>query len=622
MGVVTPPTPSPRSPHRWLSALALVLGAIAVVSPSNEEKLGRPSIFRSEGYVGSAACRTCHLGNHKSWYDSYHRTMAQVATPDNVLATFEGETPVFEGTKWKLEHTADEILVTPLAGPTGRPLGPRRRVVMTTGSHHYQIYWTEDQGEGMEQLPFVWHPTEKSWVPRKAMFLIPPEPGWGDETGRWSKTCIRCHATNGTAHATPEGATQVAEFGISCETCHGPGEGHVAFHEDEERSTSFEPGSADPTITNPARLPHDRSSEVCGQCHGINPVPYYEAEAWRREGFSYRPGDVLSETRHLLRGTVAANGETMRAYLSRNPGTLPGYFWDDGEVRVSGRETNGLVDSPCFQRGEMSCLSCHEMHQSDERSREMWADDQLEIGMEGPEACLQCHDDYRDEEVLTAHTHHTATSSGSDCMNCHMPHTTYGLTKLIRSHTITSPDARGSFETQKPLACNLCHLDRSLGWAADHLSEWYEHERPELPQDEEDTAAVVLWALRGNAGLRAVAAWVLGWDPARDVSGTGWMPYLYSTLLMDPYDAVRWIALQSQRRDPRFANLRLDFNTHIEEQRNIVREKVLSRWLREGLQATAEQRTAVLVTRDGKLDQTLFRSIYDQRDRTPVALCE
>ena len=44
---------------------------------------------------------------------------------------------------------------------------------------------------------------------------------------------------------------------------------------------------------------------------------------------------------------------------------------------------------------------------------------------------------------LTAHTHHVDGSSGSNCLNCHMPHTTYGVLKAIRSHEISSPKPPG-----------------------------------------------------------------------------------------------------------------------------------------------------------------------------------
>jgi predicted CXXCH cytochrome family protein len=141
---------------------------------------------------------------------------------------------------------------------------------------------------------------------------------------------------------------------------------------------------------------------------------------------------------------------------------------------MSGRDYNGLIESACFQSGTLSCLSCHSMHESDPV-------DQLNTAAEGNEACLQCHETYRDR--IEQHTHHPEDSAGSTCYNCHMPHTVYGLLKSIRSHYIDSPDAVESSRVGRPNACNLCHLDRSHEWTANYLSEWYGYPPAELSAD-------------------------------------------------------------------------------------------------------------------------------------------
>ena len=53
---------------------------------------------------------------------------------------------------------------------------------------------------------------------------------------------------------------------------------------------------------------------------------------------------------------------------------LPGTFWSDGMVRVSGREFNGLVDSPCFAGATdpertLTCTSCHTLHKPSDDGR-------------------------------------------------------------------------------------------------------------------------------------------------------------------------------------------------------------------------------------------------------------
>ena len=104
-----------------------------------------------------------------------------------------------------------------------------------------------------------------------------------------------------------------------------------------------------------------------------------------------------------------------------------------------------------------------------------------------------------------------------------MPYTTYGLLKAIRSHQVDSPDVTASVETGRPNACNQCHLDKSLGWAAAELETRYGIAPPELSRDQREVAAGVLWALEGDAGQRALAAWSFGWEPAREASGSDWM---------------------------------------------------------------------------------------------------
>ena len=105
--------------------------------------------------------------------------------------------------------------------------------------------------------------------------------------------------------------------------------------------------------------------------------------------------------------------------------------------------------------------------------------------------------------ALPEHTHHTTTSSGSVCMNCHMPYTTSGLLKTIRSHQISNPSVQTTRETGRPNACYLCHLDKSLAWTADVLETWYRTPKPALTGDEQTVAASVLTLLKGDAVLES-----------------------------------------------------------------------------------------------------------------------
>jgi hypothetical protein len=360
--------------------------------------------------------------------------------------------------------------------------------------------------------------------------------------------------------------TRATEFGVACESCHGPSEEHARANRNPlRRYAAHLTGGPDPTIVQPVRLAPARSSQVCGQCHSFWEFgdPQSERDAnWR--GLPYRPGDDLAATRFIVQPTRNLASATMKAFIEADAGFIRDIFWPDGMVRATGREYNGLIESPCFKHATdnartMSCFSCHTMHKTadDERAIGEWADDQLAPRALGNEACLQCHRDTRGPHPITvadpsAHTRHRPDSSGSSCYNCHMPFTTYGLLKTIRSHQISSPSVQATLDTGRPNACNLCHLDKTLAWTAQYLEEWYGVAKPALDDDATSVAASLLWLLKGDAGQRAIIAQSMGWTPAQQASGSAWLtPYLALTA-KDSYDAVRYIAARSQRTLPPF----------------------------------------------------------------------
>jgi hypothetical protein len=281
----------------------------------------------------------------------------------------------------------------------------------------------------------------------------------------------------------------------------------------------------------------------------------------------YRPGDELSATRFIVQPTQNLDSPTTRAFLAEDAGFIRDIFWSDGMVRATGREYNGLIDSPCYknatdERRTLTCFSCHTMHETNDDGRAVgdWADDQLAPRAAGNAACVQCHEVLkpraqvppRATPAIEAHTHHRADSAGSSCYNCHMPYTTYGLLKTIRSHQISSPSVQTTLATGRPNACNLCHLDKTLEWTAEYLERWYGAAKPPLGDDERAVAASLLSLLKGDAGQRAIVAQSMGWAPAQQASGTGWLtPYL-ALLAKDTYDAVRYIASRSLHTLPPF----------------------------------------------------------------------
>ena len=584
----------------------------------------RPVATPSEGYVSSAACRKCHPGNHDTWAASYHRTMTQVASPSVVIGDFDDRTVSADGRSYRLRRR-DDVCWAEMDDPgAAGGQGPRieRPIVMTTGSHHMQVYWYPvERSRVLGQLPLMFLKETQDWIPRSAGFLQPPGSSHREETGRWNKTCSRCHSTHPRARPRSEDDwdTLVAEFGIACEACHGPGQQHVQWHSNSPPSpVSGHTHLADDPIVNPSRVPHRRAAEVCGQCHSMA-TPKNNQQTLLH-GSAFRPGAELGATHFIIRDDEPTRGFYGQFMPPEKVDELLGMsFWRDGMIRVSGREFNGLLESGCYQRGELSCLSCHVLHKPDDDPRPLtaWADDQLALGMDGDEACLQCHETNRYNEN---HTHHPEASAGGRCYNCHMPHTTYGLLKAIRSHQISSPDVAVDLRAGRPNACNLCHLDETLGWTAEHLEQWYGKGPPDLDEDQQTTAAALLWMLRGDAGQRALVAWSMGWPPAQEVSGDQWQAPFLAYLLEDPYDAVRFIAHRSLRSQPGFQDFSYDF-VGPAEQRTAARDRALKIWS-DGSSEVRPSARKLLLDDESGLQLDILQRLLRERDDRPVNLVE
>jgi hypothetical protein len=592
--------------------------------PDGEIVEMRPLVTPHEGYAGSESCRDCHLHNHKTWYASWHRTMTQEADLENIIGNFDDvsvtnrlgvHVDLFkrDGRAW-FRKNYDEFMF--LGGQRPRKEFP---IVMMTGSHHMQIYWyPTGRARTLGMMPVVYLKEEERWIPRTSAFLQPSDNGhFNGEISRWNHTCLKCHTTNPNPQHDRAGErqsyeTQVAELGISCEACHGPGATHVQIHSAKDPSTVADLVDQ---VVDPANLSHERSSQVCGSCHSVSHS--LRKSEWR----DHKPGTDIGLTRKVHEGPLGAlpdededDGDDGEDVGEQKDAT----FWSDGMIRVSGREYNGLKFSACHTAGTMSCLSCHAMHQAkdDPRPLKEWANDQLQPDKQGDQGCVQCHD--AKKFATTSHTHHLTGSSGSSCYNCHMPHTTFGLLKAIRSHGIKSPNVRETLEANRPTACNLCHLDKTLAWTSKHLHDWYGHDQPELSAEHQEVSLTALNALRGDAGLRALTAWHMSWAPAVAVSeAERWgQPYL-AVLLQDPYDAVRFIAGRSLKTYASHTDLKFDYVAS-DELITKASERAHAKW---ETSRSREARAAVLLGADGMLTDR-FREIYKKRDDREMALLE
>jgi hypothetical protein len=218
-------------------------------------------------------------------------------------------------------------------------------------------------------------------------------------------------------------------------------------------------------------------------------------------------------------------------------------------------------------------------------------------------------------------------------------------------------------ESGRPNACNLCHLDKSLTWTegalearrvgqagqagregqvgregqAGQVSREGQVGRvglesqvgrvlsdpAQVSDDGSQISAAVLWALKGDAGQRAIVAQAMGWKPAQQASGTAWMTPILAQLLDDPYDAVRFIAARSLRSTPGFQSFAFDFVAP-QKARYAAQLSAMRVWddAGRGNSVPAAAREALLLGPDGALRvETMLRILKERNDR-PVLLRE
>jgi len=226
--------------------------------------------------------------------------MTQLASPESVVGDFDGVSLSRAGTNILLTRQDDKFFAN-IKSTDGSTT--ERQIIMTTGSHHRQWVWMDtDHSRNIQALPFLYLIHQQRWIPLETGFLMPVGTSVSTHVGAWNNNCIDCHTTQSRKRRLNDQKmdTQIGQFGIACEACHGPGQEHIEANRNPVRRYQlWISGQADPTIANPARMSASRSSQVCGQCHGLwslykNPD---EAKYYYESGFQYRPSDDLSDSR-------------------------------------------------------------------------------------------------------------------------------------------------------------------------------------------------------------------------------------------------------------------------------------------------------------------------------------
>ena len=307
----------------------------------------------AQGYVGSAACASCHAEIAREFDGSIHR-MAMVAAR--------------EGAPLRAHPTADGPLVQDgdRLRMTAASLGAASDVdaVYALGRTHVEQYVGRLRPGRLQALPRAFDVTRSEWFDLFAGETRTPE-DWGHWTNRGMNAdaqCLGCHTTGydkGYDAATDTYDSRWREMGVGCEACHGPGRAHVAARRAG--------GAGDPWAGgDPERL-----LDACSVCHSR-----------RVERAAFVPGGVfLDAFEPELLDTDA--------------------YHPDGQVKEELYELVSFQQSKMFHEG-VRCWNCHDPHGDGTRAP-------------GDALCRTCHDARYDSEAHTHHPAGSAGAECKGC---------------------------------------------------------------------------------------------------------------------------------------------------------------------------------------------------------------
>jgi predicted CXXCH cytochrome family protein len=436
--------------------LVMVAGGFYWTTRSNIP--AQPRQAAEQSFVGSQACSGCHQTEAKLWQNSQHRLAMDHATEQSVRGDFNNASFEYAGTRSRFFREGKKFLVE-TDGSDGKLA--TFEIKYTFGVDPLQQYLIEFPDGRVQALSIAWDTRPKEQGGQRWFHLYPNEAITHDDPLHWTRlnqnwnfTCAECHSTDVRKNydaAADRFATSFSEISVGCEACHGAGSRHVAwarsngklddpakglvvgFDERANVTWSENLGTLRLTRSRPPALLR-KEVETCGLCHSRRGQL---SEAWK-------PGQWLSETHRVT---------TLNRAL----------FHADGQMRDDEETYNyaPFKQSRMYAMG-VTCSDCHDPHSA-----------ALRASRDG--VCAQCHAPARYETV--AHRHHEAVTPNLGCSSCHMPERRYMVVDRRHDHGFRVPRPDLSLKLGTPNACNDCHSDKPVEWAAAAVDKWFGPQR-------------------------------------------------------------------------------------------------------------------------------------------------
>lgn len=331
-------------------------------------------------YVGMETCRSCHDSIHTTFIHTGMGRSFDQATPEKSDATYGDHALVYDKNNnlYYWPYFLNDSLYIKEFRLQGEDTVHQRteKVSYIIGSGQHTNSHIIDINGYIFQAPITYYTQEEKWD---------LAPGFEQGNERFSRLlateCITCHNHYPKHVAGSLNKYEKMPSGIECERCHGPGEIHVTKRLAGKTLDTAQ--SIDYTIVNPRDLPRDLQMDLCQRCHLQGVAVLQEGKTF----MDFKPGMPLNEV--------------MNVFLPR--------FTNSHEKFIMASQADRLRLSPCYQASDMTCITCHNPHQS----VKVTESDQYN------RACLNCHGPNRQQACAAPMQERELASD--DCASCHMP---------------------------------------------------------------------------------------------------------------------------------------------------------------------------------------------------------
>ncbi|KJY95814.1 tetratricopeptide repeat protein [Pseudoalteromonas ruthenica] len=401
-------------------------------------------LFTTLVFADPKQCANCHQQQVMDWQQSDHANAMALAIKETALGAFDNRTLAFQNQQAIFKQRNAQLIIS-MPDLQGR----MRDIEVTHTFGHFplqQYMFASDNGQ-LQFFPFAWDSRPKAQGGQR-WFVLHPEQQPHDEFHysqkgqNWNHMCADCHSSDFEKRYLAKQQqfdSRYSAINVGCASCHGDSQAHLAW------------AKGDKTI-------NDKGYE-----HTIGvKTPLFErqTDGSMKAASPLRPSSQVAvcATCHARRSQVADRQGPHSFMDSFQPALLePELYHVDGQIWDENYVWGSFVQSKMHQAG-VTCANCHNPHSG-------------KLTLPGNQTCTQCHT----AEVFDTAKHHghKHDTEGSQCVDCHMPATTFMQVDARRDHSFRVPRPDLTAKTQAPNACNGCHQDKTPQWATSHIKRWH-----------------------------------------------------------------------------------------------------------------------------------------------------